>query len=211
MIDKFNSLTNNYNQKHNIRTEALANVQMLEGIKGFPEEQINILKDQIASFSKDMSKGSIGWSNKSVQGVVDRTNTEIAKNGNLYDITPEINPSGFKKYDLFDGSKSYVETLLGKNEEGDTEERRARASDLMTRQNQEAVRAREERERDRENSISYSGGSSSYGQEGAGDGVREDRGVSGGISGENLEERGGGDRGMYKGGLMKKKKKNTKK
>jgi hypothetical protein len=195
-LDKFGSLTNDWNERHNIRTEILANIQILEGIEGFPEKQINVLKAQVENLSKNMSPTSIGWSNMSVKGVVERTNKEIAKNGNQYGITPEVNAYGFEKFEPFGGIKSYVDTVTTNPVSSDNDSKTTGQYSEGKRFNPKSVKE----------SVDYSG--SGYERE---SGVREDRGVSGGTSGVGREEQGGGDRGMYKGGLMKKKKKKTKK
>jgi len=111
-LDKFGNLTNDWNQRHNIRTETLANIQMLEGIEGFPKEKIDILKETVKNIEKDMSAASITWSNLQVRGVVERTNEELGRNGAQYGITPEVSALGFKKYEPFNGATSYVDKLL---------------------------------------------------------------------------------------------------
>ena len=115
-IDKFSNLTNDWNQRHNLRTETLANIQMLEGIEGFPKEKIDILKETVKNLEKDMSAASITWSNLQVRGVAEATNKELGINGDQYGITPKVNASGYETFLLFNGATNYVDTLLAKKD-----------------------------------------------------------------------------------------------
>jgi len=115
-LDGFGNLTNDWNQRHNIRTETLANIQMLEGIEGFPKEKIDILKETVKNLEKDMSAASITWSNLQVRGVAEATNKELGINGDQYGITPKVNASGYETFLLFNGATNYVDTLLAKKD-----------------------------------------------------------------------------------------------
>jgi len=194
-LDGFGNLTNDWNQRHNIRTETLANIQMLEGIEGFPKEKIDILKETVKNLEKDMSSASISWSNLQVLGVVKRTEEELGINGNLYGITPEVNAYGYEKFRLFNGATNYVDTVTTNPVSpvsSDNDSKTAGQYSSGSRFNPKSV----------QESVDYS--ESGYERE---SGVREDkrgapRTVDGKETYSSKAKRGGG---FNKGGLMKKK------